>query len=72
MQEGQRKSKGQSRRRSRALPTDRPTQEWSGRAPSCVSHGLALAARAMLDHAIGRLDRAPAERVRRRESMKLE
>jgi len=33
---------------------------------------LVMAARAMLDHGIGRLDRAPAERVRRRESMKLE
>ena len=31
-----------------------------------------LAARAMLDHWIDRLDRAPAERVRRRESIKLE
>ena len=31
-----------------------------------------LAARAMLDHWINRLDRAPAERVRRRESIKLE
>jgi hypothetical protein len=70
MQEGQRKSKRQSRRRSRALPTDRPTQEWSGRALSCVSHGLVLAARAMLDHAIGRLE-PRAERVRRRESMKI-
>lgn len=31
-----------------------------------------LAARAMLDHWIARLDRAPAERVRRRESINLE
>jgi BMFP domain-containing protein YqiC len=31
-----------------------------------------LAARAMLDHWIARLDRAPAERVRRRESITLE
>ena len=31
-----------------------------------------LAARAMLDHWLNRLDRAPAERVRRRESIKLE
>jgi hypothetical protein len=31
-----------------------------------------LAARAMLDHWIERLDRAPAERVRRRESITLE
>ena len=31
-----------------------------------------LAARAMLDHWIARVDRAPAERVRRRESIKLE
>jgi len=31
-----------------------------------------LAARAMLDHWIDRLDRAPAERVRRRESITLE
>lgn len=31
-----------------------------------------LAARAMLDHWIDRLDRAPTERVRRRESIKLE
>lgn len=31
-----------------------------------------LAARALLDHWINRLDRAPAERVRRRESIKLE
>ncbi|MGZ8514867.1 MAG: hypothetical protein ACXWXA_07460 [Candidatus Limnocylindrales bacterium] len=31
-----------------------------------------LAARAMVDHWLDRLDRAPAERVRRRESIKLE
>ena len=31
-----------------------------------------LAARAMLDHWIDRLDRAPGDRVRRRESIKLE
>lgn len=31
-----------------------------------------LAARAMLDHWIDRLDRAPAERLKRRESIKLE
>jgi hypothetical protein len=31
-----------------------------------------LAARAMLDHWIARIDRAPEERIRRRESIKLE
>ena len=31
-----------------------------------------LAARAMLDHWIARIDRAPTERIRRRESIKLE
>lgn len=31
-----------------------------------------LAARLMLDHWIARIDRAPAERIRRRESIKLE
>jgi len=31
-----------------------------------------LAARALLDHWIARTDRAPAERIRRRESIKLE
>ena len=31
-----------------------------------------LAVRALLDHWIDRLDRAPADRVRRRESIKLE